>query len=100
MASNFTRDMRTFSCGMWDLVPQPGIKPKPPALGTWVLRHCTQKSPLSDTLSFLSVSIPSPPLHQFKPVLCLLAQRKDEVVMKVENNSPKIWLKKLSLLRR
>ena len=23
------------SCGMWDLVPQPGIKPGPPALGVW-----------------------------------------------------------------
>ena len=22
------------SCGIWDLVPRPGIKPRPPALGT------------------------------------------------------------------
>ena len=24
---------RAFSCGMWDLVPEPGIEPTPPALG-------------------------------------------------------------------
>ena len=24
-------------CGMWDLVPRPGIKPRPPALGVCVL---------------------------------------------------------------
>ena len=24
--------MQTLSCGMWDLVPRPGIKPRPPAL--------------------------------------------------------------------
>ena len=30
-----------FSCGMWDLVPWPGIEPRPPALGAWSLRYCT-----------------------------------------------------------
>ena len=30
--------MQTLSCGMWDLVPSPGIKPRPPALGAWGLR--------------------------------------------------------------
>ena len=29
------------SCGMWDLVPWPGIKPEPPALGVWSLSHRT-----------------------------------------------------------
>ena len=28
-----------FSYGMWDLVPQPGIEPGPPALGTQSLSH-------------------------------------------------------------
>ena len=27
------------SCNMWDLVPWPGIKPRPPALGAWSLSH-------------------------------------------------------------
>ena len=27
------------SCGMWDLVPQPGIEPQPPALGARSLTH-------------------------------------------------------------
>ena len=30
---------RIFSCGMWDAVPQPGIKPGPPALGAWSPRN-------------------------------------------------------------
>ena len=33
--------MILFSCGMWDLVPWPGIEPGPPALGMWSLNHWT-----------------------------------------------------------
>ena len=33
----------TLSCGMWDLVPQPGIKPGPPALGAQSFSHWTTK---------------------------------------------------------
>ena len=29
----FSCSMWTLSCGMWDLVPKPGIQPRPPALG-------------------------------------------------------------------
>ena len=29
------------SCSLWDLVPWPGIKSKPPALEAWSLRHWT-----------------------------------------------------------
>ena len=29
----FSRSIQTLSCGMWDLVPRPGIKPLPSALG-------------------------------------------------------------------
>ena len=28
---------------MWDLVPWPGIEPRPPALGAWSLSHCTTR---------------------------------------------------------
>ena len=31
------------SCSMWDLVPSPGIKPWPPALGAWSLSHWTTR---------------------------------------------------------
>ena len=31
------------SCGMWDLVPWPGIKPRPLALGAQSLSHCTTR---------------------------------------------------------
>ena len=30
---------RIFSCGMWYLVPRPGIESRPPVLGTWSLSH-------------------------------------------------------------
>ena len=30
-------------CGMWDLVPRPGIEPGPPALGAWSLNHWTTR---------------------------------------------------------
>ena len=40
------------SCSMWDLVPQPGIKPGPPALGAWSLTHWTTREvPLLGSLN-------------------------------------------------
>ena len=35
--------MQALSCGMWDLVPGPGIEPGPPAWGAWSLRHWTAR---------------------------------------------------------
>ena len=35
-----------FSYGMWDIVPWPGIEPRPLALGTWSLSHWTTKEVL------------------------------------------------------
>ena len=32
-----------FSCSLWDLVPQPGIEPQPPALGAQNLNHWTTR---------------------------------------------------------
>ena len=40
----FSCSMRTLYCGMWDLVPWPGIKPRSPALGAWSLSHWTISS--------------------------------------------------------
>ena len=37
---------RIFSCGMWDLVPWPGIEPGPPALGARSLSHWTTREVL------------------------------------------------------
>ena len=31
--------MPGLSCGMWNLVPWPGIKPCPASLGAWTLNH-------------------------------------------------------------
>ena len=33
--------MRSLSCSMWDLVPWPGVEPRPRALAPWSLRHWT-----------------------------------------------------------
>ena len=30
-------------CGMWDLSPQPGIEPVPPAVGVQSPNHCTAR---------------------------------------------------------
>ena len=35
--------MQTLSCCMCDLVPGPGIKPRPPVLGAQSLRHWTMR---------------------------------------------------------
>ena len=35
--------MQTLSCGMWDLLPQPGIEPRPHALGAQSLNHWTAR---------------------------------------------------------
>ena len=37
------REVPELSCGMWDLVLWPGIKPGSPALGTWCLSHWTTR---------------------------------------------------------
>ena len=42
----FNCSMRTLNWGMWDLVPRPGIKPRPPALGAQSLSHWTTREVL------------------------------------------------------
>ena len=32
-------DMWTLSCGMWGLVPSPGVEPRPPARAQWSISH-------------------------------------------------------------
>ena len=45
-----------FSCGIWDLVPWPGIEPGPPALRTWSLIHCTTREvPLATMFWLLDI---------------------------------------------
>ena len=39
----FSCGMQTLNCGMWDLVPRPGIEPRSPALGAWSLGHWTTR---------------------------------------------------------
>ena len=43
-SSVFIVACKIFSCGMWDLVPWPGIEPRPPALGAQSLSHWTTMS--------------------------------------------------------
>ena len=50
------------SCSMWDLVPWPGLKPGPSALGTWSLNHwITREVPQLISLNLY--------LHHIKRVL-------------------------------
>ena len=39
----FSCSLKTLSCGIWDLVPWPGIKPRPPTLQGWNLSHWTTR---------------------------------------------------------
>ena len=42
---------------MWDLIPWPGIKPGPPALGVWCLSHCTTgEVPSATSLTWCAIS--------------------------------------------
>ena len=51
MRATREREGETVSCGMWDLVPWPGIEPGPPALGLWSLSHYTTREiPLDDNI--------------------------------------------------
>ena len=51
----------SLSSGMWDLVPQPGIEPRSPALGAWSLSHWTTREVLgfSDLITSLKSSLQS-----------------------------------------
>ena len=40
---DFSCSMQTLACSLWDLIPWPGIKPKPPALEVWSLSHWTAR---------------------------------------------------------
>ena len=42
-ASGLSCSIQILACGMWDLVPWPGIEPEPPALGLWSLSHWTNR---------------------------------------------------------
>ena len=48
------------SCGMWDLVPWPGIKPGPPALGAQSLTHWTTREVTPNSLSFSAEGTETP----------------------------------------
>ena len=58
---------KIFTCSMWDLVPWPGIKPWPPALGTWSLDH--QGSPSQLLAEWIANRGFFPRLHRM-PHLC------------------------------
>jgi len=50
----FTCSVQTLSCGMWDLVPQPGIEPGPPPFGAQSPSHWpTRKVPIPQILEYL-----------------------------------------------
>ena len=56
----FSFGMWTLSCGMWDLVPWPGIQPGPPALRVLSLSHGTTREIPTVALCFVNSSDPLP----------------------------------------
>ena len=42
----FCYSMEILTCGIWDLVPWPGIEPRPPALWVWSVSHCITREVL------------------------------------------------------
>ena len=54
----FSCSMWTLRCGMWDLVPWPGIKSVPPALEAQSLSHWTTRE--GPILAFLKLGCPFP----------------------------------------
>ena len=56
----FSCSIWTLSCDMQDLVPWPGIKPRPPALETWHLSHWTTREILTAFFTFIFPPDPYP----------------------------------------
>ena len=54
----FSCSTGTLSCGMWDLVPWPGIEAGPPALGAWSLSPWTTREVTFSLLWFSTFSLP------------------------------------------
>ena len=69
---------RIFGCGIWDLVPWPGIEPGPLALGALSLNHwSTRRVP---RISLSPLFIPFPPGANFLPCVFPRALRSGSVV--------------------
>ena len=49
-APGLSCDIQALSCGLWDLVPWPGIELRPQALGAWSLGHWTTREVPKNTL--------------------------------------------------
>ena len=55
------------SCGLWGLVPWPGIEPGPPALGAWSLSHWTAREVPDISLKSVKCIIVAHPSLVFTP---------------------------------
>ena len=60
---------------MRDLVPGPGIEPRPPALGAWSLTHWTTRGSPSSTVKDLAIDKKYPVNTLFSQHLHLAAQK-------------------------
>ena len=66
--------MQTLGCSTWVLLPWPGIRPWPPALGVWSLSHWITKEVPGMTFQF--------------PCLCYLTSSPPEVFPSTPSQSP------------
>ena len=63
------------SCRMQDLVPWPGIEPRPPALGAWNLNHWPPEKSLLRFSSFSEIGfLPNPVVYFWTKLMDSLAQ--------------------------
>ena len=69
-----------FICSMWNLVPLPGIKPGPPALGAQSLNHWTPRKvlghlPLSQNFLSSNLGMVHPEVFSISPSACPIASK-------------------------
>ena len=60
----------TLSSSLWDLVPWPGIEPRPPALGAWSLSHWTTGE-VSGWIAFYSLFLCPDLSFSFDSLVCM-----------------------------
>ena len=64
--------VRTLSCGMWDLIPWPGIEPGLLALGVRILDHQRSSSLESLFIIIKYIAFPHFPCHRTRVQSCLI----------------------------
>ena len=81
--------MQDLSCGIWDLVPQSGIEPRPPALGAQSLGHWTTREVPWEPFQILSFSHTPHPIHEQTQRVC--SHHTDKAHHRLSLPGPPAW---------